>query len=331
MRCKLTRFITRLLFPFLPFSVAVPAAASEAASGTFTASRACDAFRSFRNQTNPGQVKTVPGTTYDVSEINSRNWEWIRIHIPGASDSPRWVSRDCGTAQLGAAMEQAARDSRQCNIKNQHDSYVLAMSWQPGFCEHFPYEGKKPECDALSSRRLETSHLTLHGLWPNRKSCGTSYGNCPGPALQLEKATIEKIAPWMPNFFFETKFGAYEWKKHGTCQSLEDDAYFLTAVDAVRVVNDSAAGRYLRENIGKAISAKRFFDHVRNSHGEEIAGKITLVCAKGRFLQEVRISLPLGFRTDGGIEKLAGGAKPAPEPTSKCGSDQIYIERSGPN
>jgi ribonuclease T2 len=37
--------------------------ASSKVSGSFTSTRACDAFQSFRKGTNPGAIRTIPGTT----------------------------------------------------------------------------------------------------------------------------------------------------------------------------------------------------------------------------------------------------------------------------
>lgn len=328
----LTRILSNAALVFsLTAGLILPANGSERVSGTFTAARACEAYKSFKGGTNPGAVKTVPGTTYQAVEINAKEWEWIRIDIPGVSDSPRWVSRQCGTADIATSARGGTATGQACNVKGQHDSYVLALSWQPGFCEHFRYTGTKQECDALARSEIEVNYLTLHGLWPNKRGCGNAYGNCPGPELQLERATIAKIAPWMPNFMFDTKFGAYEWKKHGTCQALPDDEYFLTAVQAVKIVNESGIGQYIKKNVGQTMSIKKFFDHVKTQHGENVAKKLTVVCSKEKYLQEIRLSLPLDFRVDGGIEQLAAGhAVSAPVP-SRCGADQIYIERSGPN
>jgi ribonuclease T2 len=313
------------LFHASPFAYA-----SERASGSFTAIRACDAYKSFKNGTNPGLVKTRPGAKYDIVEVNNKNWDWVRVEIPEAAEPLRWVSRECGTADITSPIDTPA-PSGACNVKNQHDSYVLAMSWQPGFCEHFPYKGKKPECDALGKSEIQISHLTLHGLWPNKKQCGISYGNCGGPDLNLEEDTVSKIATWMPNFMYETKFGAYEWKKHGTCQSLEDDQYFLTAVDAVQLVNESAVGTYIREHLGRSFSAKKFVEHVKSKHGEQFAKKIMLVCSKGRYLHEVQVKLPLNFRVDAGIEAFIAGADPFTASTDRCNSDDIFVEIGGPN
>ena len=107
------------------------------------------------------------------------------------------------------------------------------MTWQPGFCEHKSGNRDKPECRDLMSGKLRIDHLTLHGLWPNNPSCGASYAYCPGPRLQLQPQTIASIQPWMPNWYYSSRFGAYQWQKHGTCQTgLDDDRYFRKAVDA---------------------------------------------------------------------------------------------------
>eukprot|EP01034_Spumella_vulgaris_P033243 gene33243-41016_t len=166
-----------------------------------------------------------------------------------------------------------------CSTANQQDSYLLAMSWQPGFCEHTPRTSGKPECAAMDKGSLVVSNLTLHGLWPNKKACGTSYGNCDGKPFALKKETVALVAPWMPNFYYENSFGKYEWNKHGTCQSLDPDAYFTKAVAAVKLVNSSAIGEQILKNIGGSFNADKFFATLRSQYGEAAASRVMLVCA----------------------------------------------------
>src|SRR5688572_29966500 len=54
----------------------VPAFASDPASGTFTATRACDALQSMRKQTNPGSVRLEPGTRYTIHEAQGPDRRW---------------------------------------------------------------------------------------------------------------------------------------------------------------------------------------------------------------------------------------------------------------
>ncbi len=325
------RYIAVALLTFF----ALEAGASESASGSFAATKSCEAYSSFAKRSNPGDVKVSAGSSYSVREINKPDYDWLRIQVPGAEPSMRWVQKDCGTAELGAREPREARPARDeavsggsCSVANQQDSYVLAITWQPGFCEHTKYNGTKPECDAMNGGTLEAKTLSLHGLWPNKKECGTNYGSCNGPQFALSKDTIEKIAPWMPNFFYERSFGAYEWNKHGKCQSLPPDEYFIKAVSAVRVVNESEVGKIVLGNTGKSIRVSDFFDRVKARYGDKVADTITLVCTQRKYLQEIRVSLAVDFATDRDLPQLVANARPAGGRAQNC-ADEIYIEAAG--
>lgn len=213
---------------------------------------------------------------------------------------------------------------------NQHDSYVLAITWQPGFCEYTPKTSSKPECQAMKTGKLVVANLSLHGLWPNNKACGKSYGNCGNSSIDLSEETLKFIQPWMPNFYFGKDFGDYEWKKHGTCQSLDDDSYFRKAVTAVQTVNNSDVGALIIKNIGKTISRKTLIDTINKIH-PDAANKFTLLCS-GKNLQEIRIKLPIDFKASPTLVGLIGTKPVSKDSDSKeCKGDAIYIERSGIN
>jgi len=311
---------------------ALECSASESASGSFAATISCEAFSSFAKRANPGDVKIAAGTAYTVREVNKTDYDWLRIEVPGAQPQLRWVQRECGTPELEegkrAARQAAEAAGPMCSMPNQQDSYVLAITWQPGFCEHAKYNGKKPECDAMNSGALEAKTLSLHGLWPNKQECGVQYGSCSGQPFELSKDTIEKIAPWMPNFFYERSFGAYEWNKHGKCQSLPPDEYFIKAVSAVRVVNESEVGKMVLGNTGKSIKVNDFFERVKQRYGDKVADTITLVCVQRKYLQEIRVSLALDFATDRDLPRLVANARPAHSRTAGC-ADEIVIEAAG--
>lgn len=325
--------------------VSVPTAhASEPASGTFTATRACEAFQSFKKSTNPGDVKLAPGTGYDIVEVNNAAQDWFRIRVPGAKPAERWVPRDCGGAASATgspgsagstapgAATTAAPGRSMCSTPDQYDSFVLAMSWQPGFCE-WTAGGKKgkPECEAMEDGKLTVTHLTLHGLWPNRQQCGISYGNCAGAPMRLSKETVAYIGPWMPNFLYEDKFGQYEWKKHGTCQTtLDADAYFRRAVDLVKQIDGSEVGQYIRANIGGTISRRAFYERLQAATGSAAyRDSVKLMCA-GKYLTEIQVRLPRDYQPGGSLKQLLGD-QPAGSGGGTCSGDEIRIEASGPN
>jgi ribonuclease T2 len=48
--------------------------------------------------------------------------------------------------------------------------------------------------------------LSLHGLWPEQARMRHPVRQLQRQPFELSKDTIEKIAPWMPNFFYERSF-----------------------------------------------------------------------------------------------------------------------------
>lgn len=312
------------------------ACASEKVGGSFSAAKACDSYSSFAKGTNPGSVQLKPGGEYVVVEINKPGaYEWIRIEMPEATPALRWVARECGVATLtagpggaGGAGSGGGKDPY-CSTPNKQDSYVLAMSWQAGFCEHAKH-GPKPECDALANGSLSINNLTLHGLWPNRKECGQNYGSCEGKPFALGEDTVSHIAPWMPNFYYENSFGKYEWDKHGTCQALDPDVYFEKAVAAVKLVNQSLVGQTVLANAGGGFASADFFQALKAQYGEAVARNVMLVCSGQDYLQEIRVKLALDFATDLGLAELVGNAAGFPARTSNCGA-QIRVEANGLN
>lgn len=72
------------------------------ASGTFRATRTCEATRGI-NGTNPGNIRVTNGQSYEAVGFNSRQRKFIFIKVPGATPGLRWVSVDCGTFSEGVS------------------------------------------------------------------------------------------------------------------------------------------------------------------------------------------------------------------------------------
>jgi ribonuclease T2 len=325
-------FLHRIL-TLVIMSLSASAFGAVRATGTFEAVRSCDAFRSFQKGTNPGNIRLEPGQQYSIEELNERGGDWIRVTVPAVRDPLRWVPKDCGVTELGQPGPSPASGGtpggRQCNTANTYDSYVLAMSWQAGFCEHARYSGRKPECDALAEGELVISHFTIHGLWPNKQACGTSYGSCRNTALNLSEDTLAEVSPWMPNLIYDTDLATHEWTKHGSCQERDDDDYFRTTKLLTEEIDRSAIGVYIKSSIGEEMSVSAFFAQVRLELGPDVEQRIQLLCARGRYLQELRVNLPRDVVPDPDIAKMVAGAPKMRSRTDQCDSDRIYIERSG--
>lgn len=78
----------------LPLSIH-PALAQVSASGTFKATRTCEAPRAI-NGANPGNVRVTNGQSYQAIGFNSQEQRFILIKVPGANPEQRWVSASCG-------------------------------------------------------------------------------------------------------------------------------------------------------------------------------------------------------------------------------------------
>lgn len=307
--------------------------------GSFTAIKSCPAYQSFKKGTNPGDVLTIPGMRYEIVEENKADGPWALVLMPEENIDRRWVAKECGLVSIQSrdngkpeSDDDTPQPGNNCSIQNSFDSYLLALSWQAGFCEHYSYSGSKPECDNLNSGKISLTNLTIHGLWPNKASCGTNYGSCSNTPLDLEPDTIAKIAPWMPNWYYTDDFGMHEWIKHGTCQQLADDEYFLLIQELVEKFDGSALGEYMRANIGAKVSVSDMKAYLIENLGGDVASKIELRCVGNgkRYLSEFWINLPQDIHETGTLGELVSGAQDKPKFSGNC-PEQIYIEAPGPN
>jgi hypothetical protein len=73
-----------------------PAAAFFELTGVFIADERCQAFDSIRRQTNPGNVLTVAGQSYNARALNREDGDYVYVDVPGANPRSRWVSVSCG-------------------------------------------------------------------------------------------------------------------------------------------------------------------------------------------------------------------------------------------
>ncbi|MBY3786859.1 ribonuclease [Photobacterium carnosum] len=312
--------------------------ASIHSSGNFTSNGQCEAYQSFRKQTNPDNTQLVNNKQYAIKSINKKDFDWVQILIPNASPAMRWVSKLCGTTQFNSddlsksstsTSTSFKVSSKSCDTRNDFDSYVLALTWQPGFCEHVNYKGNKPECTAINDGKLNITNLTLHGLWPNKASCGIKYGYCDRYArLDLSASTIKDIAPWMPNFYYQTKFGEYEWKKHGVCQNLDANDYFLTATKLVEKVDASAIGQFIKTNIGKNVSTASFKKNLISHFGANAVDRISLACSQGKYLNEVRLNIGKSFNVNSNLQELLESGPKGRPFYGNC-HKKIHIEAAG--
>ncbi|MCF1430858.1 MAG: ribonuclease T [Shewanella sp.] len=303
------------LISLLLLCCSLPALAAPA-SGEFVADKACPLYQSKNKKTNPGNERTTPGQHYEIREYlgSAQMPEWVRVNTSASSSPARWLSTRCGRLQGFAAKGQNGKagsgakthESGSCSAPDQHDSFVLALSWQPAYCA---MGGKsKRECRALTLNPLADarSEFTLHGLWPNKASCGTKYGYCGQisrkpkffcdyPKLALSGEVRDALEEVMPSAEYGTCLQRHEYWKHGTCMTDSADEYFAVSITLLNQLNQSEfVQQFIDKNIGTKVTRKAWQQAFDASFGQGAHRKLKLQCRKG-LLTEVQMQLPLNL------------------------------------
>ncbi|MFK8252611.1 ribonuclease T2 family protein [Ancylobacter terrae] len=312
------------LAPFL-FS-AGPALADVAMSGTLTATQACPAYRSFRQATNPGDIRLVPGTAYPLIAKNKADASHYRIRVDGADPAQRWVEIACGTvagdagaAPGSAGAPQPAPAGKGASKSGTPTEFLLALSWQPSFCETRP---QKSECRSQTAARPDAARLSLHGLWPQPR--GRAYCNVPPdqiaadnagrwdalPAPQLGAATKDALAALMPGT--QSQLDRHEWIKHGTCYGADADTYFADMIGFAQAVNASKVGALLAARVGAKVTSDEIRAAFDASFGAGAGQRVTMQCVRdgSRLLfSEIKVGL-IGTPSTTPLPELIAAARP---------------------
>lgn len=257
----------------------------------FYATQTCPTYITQNDYSEAEDLTIHPNQPYVITAID-KNSDRVHIELPN-QHIQRWVAASCGFI----AQELSFSD---CNHQGDADSYVLALSSQPGFCETYGYEMGKPECLSLAADSYHANHLSLHGLWPNKNTCGQHYGycgvkskstHCDYAPLQLTDSVANRLKVLMPSFQFGSCLERHEWNKHGSCQVLSTDDYFDLAMRLTTEVNQSILGQYLTDHRGKTIELSELQDKVVETFGNHNTGKFYFGC-KNKILVDFYIQLP---------------------------------------
>jgi ribonuclease T2 len=304
--------------------LATPAAAQTKISGSFVAKQACPALQSIKKQTNPGNVMLAIGKSYKLIGGNKPDATYYWIVVPIAQPDFRWVPVACGTATLdqadAAPPPPAPRPTPPAAGKA---DYVLAISWEPAFCEGLP---SKTECKQQTATSFEATHLVLHGLWPQPRSkayCNVSATDQASdkahdwnalPAVTLTPANRSALDKAMPGT--RSVLERHEWIVHGTCSGSSQDAYFSRAVLFLDTIDNSAVGTLFAQNIGKRLDNATVRQAFDTAFGAGAGDRIRLACEDDggrRIISEITIGLRGDVIGTGGIgELIAGSSKTDP-------------------
>ncbi len=277
--------------------------AAQPVSGEFIATQSCQAFQSKRKQTNPDATQLQPGNRYRIIQANRpENADWYRIEISTANPRQRWVNINCGDIQL--TTKPTPYDNNRCSLPGLEDSYLLAVSWQPAFCER---RARKAECQVKDPQSYQARHFSLHGLWPNKSSCGKNYGYCDAtqgkqknfcdyPELQLEYNTRQQLNQLMPSAAHGSCLQRHEWFKHGSCQQHWNmDQYYQLAMRLLNEFNGQGANSlsaFIQQRIEQPIRIDKMNQKVDQLFGNNAHKRLQYLCDNKKQLVDIYINLP---------------------------------------
>jgi ribonuclease T2 len=280
----------------------IPAIAQVKLDGSFVASKSCPAVQSIKKGTNPGNVSIAAGTSYRLLGKNKEQASHYWIEVPDARPLQRWVAVDCGSAN-GAVVSAPAQNS--VAVGDDKPFYVLAMSWEPAFCEGLP---DKTECKKQTATSFEASHFSLHGLWPQPRRkvfCNVDkalaaadnahqWGALPEPKLSAAtKAALDQVMPGT-----QSLLERHEWIKHGSCYPGADaETYFKDAVRLMSTVNTSSVQGFVAANVGKTIQSADLRAKFDEAFGKGAGDRVRVAC-KPDGNRQLITEITLGLKGD---------------------------------
>lgn len=195
-------------------------------------------------------------------------------------------------------------------------SAVLALSWEPAFCEG---NQDRRECAGQTEKSFEASNFVLHGLWPiGQDYCDVSAddratdesGNWQElPALHLSdklRRTLDRVMPGT-----QSDLDRHEWLKHGTCTKFTPENYFQTAVDLLQQVNGSSVARLFQSHIGQQLTAAEISREFDSAFGRGAGKRVKLSCVSDgdrQLIDEITIGLSDKYAPGTSLEDLIDGA-----------------------
>ncbi|MEM1047963.1 MAG: ribonuclease T [Pseudomonadota bacterium] len=309
-----------------------PASAFQSLEGYFVALQACEAYQSKNKLTNPGNVETEKMRAYVIKGLNKVGGDFYQMQVPDAPvTTDRWVHVRCGVHVVEAGTVVAPDPGGPDVVVTpptggESTENLLALSWQPAFCEIRP---GKTECKQLNDGLLPVTEtqLSIHGLWPQPRSnvyCGVPkvlvdhskarrWSQLPDVVVDAE--TREALAVAMPGT--ASFLDRHEWIKHGTCHKGAGgaDEYYDDTLLLVDAINDSSVATFLAEHVGAEVETRDIRARFDEAFGDGAGDRVQFQCQGdgGRVLiQEMRIHLRGVIDPDNTLSDLLLAADPVP-------------------
>lgn len=167
-------------------------------------------------------------------------------------------------------------------IQQGFDFYVLSLSWSPSFCT---LDGRGNDSEQCNINRRDG--FLVHGLWPQNEN-GYPKDCAIGGNAKQRNYVPRKIAASLHDIMPSAGLVRHQWRKHGTCSGLSQDAYFSKLRQAFNkiVIPPSLKNVSTTRSVDPALIEKAFIaaNPTMKNNG------ISVTCKKN-YLQEVRICM----------------------------------------
>lgn len=134
---------------------------------------------------------------------------WVLLSPPQAGNSSARTNVPSRTADSSPGPSQSSQASG-------FDFYVLSLSWSPAFCASDEGRNSRQQCGG------ERKHgFVVHGLWPQNETGYPEF--CGG---DKNERVPESLGRTMFDIMPSMGLIGHQWRKHGTCSGLSQQAYF---------------------------------------------------------------------------------------------------------
>lgn len=173
------------------------------------------------------------------------------------------------------------------------DYYVLSLSWSPSFCRTDATDRDRMQCGG------KPFGFIVHGLWPQNEKGYPE--NCPTDDPRVPDALINTLLDIMPS----RGLIGHEWRSHGACTGMEQDAYFAQVRAAYEAVAIPQA--FDAPPSALSLSPKEIARAFIEANAGKLEGGDLVVTCHGELLDEIRLCLTkdLRFRACGNQMKGA--------------------------
>ena len=225
------------------------------------------------------QSMSIESTTISSRTSHPADWRWTVLAIAFAFlFGLAGCSAEPGT-NLPVAVATPATDTATtppsvvaATLPGDFDYWLIALSWSPTWCEFNP--DNREQCGTRGFG------FVLHGLWPQNDRGGGPQ-NC-GSRQRVSERSIDRSLAFMPS----RGLIIHEWRSHGSCTTLEPDAYFQLADRAFAAVRIPESLRAPKSP--PQLSARDIVGAFREANPGLSSDAIQVMCTGAR-LSEVRV------------------------------------------